>query len=191
MAGIRTTILQGLFNFTEPTDPGDSYTGGVQPNLDAGFDAVVSGASSELEQDLAEIAERLDILCASSFNVATLSFVAGTQSTFTNKPPIITECEQFLTALAPTLPSSRLFIHKIRSLQALLVDTDSIRLNYSTIAGEHDLTSQCDNILSCIQIDFERLLSAAWEAGQRQEHLKIVREGLGVNSFDYCKYLYA
>jgi hypothetical protein len=188
MSGIRSAILQDLFNSADSTETTRDHSGPASLVYNAiNSEPTALSMLSELDQDLGEISDRLDVLCASSFNVATLLFFPGSQSIFADQCPTVTSCEHFLVTLVPTAPSSQIFMHKVRSLQALMVDLEAIRLNYSTLPGELNLASKCDDILSCIEIDFHRLILAAWQVGQQQATLRMDHQALGVKSFDYCE----
>lgn len=196
MSGVRAAILRSLFNSegnfvcTTPaqsdidTSASDSALTDANPNPG---ETSLHTRASERADELRGIAERLDILCASSFNVATLQFTPGTQGQFSNEAPPVSNSESFLATLQPTTISTRLFLFKIRSLQALLVDLETLRL---ANISDNNFVSECDNLQGCIHTDLHRLILAAWEAGQQKDHLQTDFESRGVSRFDYSEWLY-
>lgn len=193
MSNIRLTILQGLFNIPEPNSvPENSgilnaaFAEGSTKSNDLHSHKSTNEQLSGLLLDLRAIAERLDIICASSFNVSTLSFLASSQAIPFGNPPTISDCEGFLATLVPTAPSSRLFVHKIRSLQALTVDLEGLRVECLTSHDNPDFVSECDNIFDCITSDFQKLLSSAWKVAQEYGRIDSTLISAGVHRFDYC-----
>jgi hypothetical protein len=192
MNRLRSNILRDLFNI--PYE--DFLTSGREHATVAGpaaaddpsdLEAPLCSSTSGLLDDLRGIAERLDITCASSFNISTLSFIVDSQSLFRDIEPNVTDCERFLATLVPTATSSRLFLYKIRSLQALMVDLEALRLECSDFPSP-SFRSECDNIMVCITTDLQKLLSSAWEFGQKQGQLATAYNSVGVHRFDYCKW---
>jgi hypothetical protein len=57
------------------------------------------------------------------------------------------------------------------------------------MSDEHDIVSPCNNVSDCIEIDSQRILTAAWESRQRQQSTMMEHQATGMNSFDYCKYM--
>jgi hypothetical protein len=102
MANIRSTVLQSLFSLGDSAETAQGNAKFMahvasEWNTEATAPSPIPG----LEQDLREISDRLDILCTSSFNVATLAFSPGSQNTFADQPPSIADCERFLATLNP------------------------------------------------------------------------------------------
>lgn len=131
MSGLRTTVLRSLFNLRDNDDwpalvqpaIGGSAVGLVLINANSDpEEAPLYAETSDRMSELRDIMDRLDDLCASSFNIATLQFTPGTQGWFSGGPLSISNCKQFLATISPTAISTQLFVLKIRSLQALLVD---------------------------------------------------------------------
>lgn len=178
------TVGPNILGRSEPSN--DLPTNAVETIASPQTAAAVSLAQA-ISDELGAAIDRLENISASSFNVAGLAFIVGE----CNSPQLaasLLAIEPFIGMLEPGTSSTRRFISAVHALQALSHDIQELLVDAKTAEG--DLTLRCENVLSCVDLELERLLFATWEAQQLQVSRLHACDTLGAHRFDFRKHHY-